>query len=469
MGRILIVDDEANVHYSFKRVLGQDMEVLSARSCDEALDKVKTESLDLVIMDVRMPGRNGIDALTRIKELDADLPVIIMTAYGTMQTAVEAMKFGAFEYIPKPFDILKMRALIQKALETREKQKESMTYLSKGGETEEVILGSSSAMQEVYKLIGQVAGEDVIVLLRGESGTGKELVARAIHRYSRRADKPFIVVNSAAIPDTLIESELFGHEKGAFTGAVDRMVGKFEQGAGGTIFLDEIGDMPLSTQSKILRVIQEREFTRLGGSELIRADARLIVATNKNLERAIAEGRFREDLYYRLNVISINLPPLRARKEDILELVPHFLNKFNAELNKEVKSIGDEAMKRLMEYDWPGNVRELENCIKRAMILNKSGTLELEDLQVPTKKERVQEKREKVAEKILDASLESFFSGQGEGRIMPMTENILIRKALQKTGGNQVQAARLLGISRNTLRNRIQKYNLTKEVRIVEQ
>jgi len=365
-----------------------------------------------------------------------------------------------------------MRKIIDKALAAGQLMKKTVSYppLAGRAKEEDLIVGTSAQMQEIYKMIGQVAGKDVTVLLRGESGTGKELVARAIYQHSKRSDQPFVVVNCAAIPETLLESELFGYEKGAFTGAEERRIGKFEQSNGGTMFLDEIGDMSLSTQTKILRVIQDGEFTRLGGKEPIRVDVRLIAATNKNLEAAIQEGKFREDLYYRLNVISIYLPPLRERKEDIPALVKYFVEKFSRELGRDVRAIDEAALHKLVRYDWPGNVRELENCIKRAVVLSKGDLLTPEDVQIQVTERKDRGRREGLSlEEMLDQVLDLASVTEDGSEIIPLVERVLILKALQKTGGNQVQTARLLGISRNTLRSRMNKYRIAKEVEITKE
>src|SRR5512136_661422 len=320
MERILIVDDDQSMRYSLNRMLeGQGLQLSLAKNGPEALERFEQDRPDLVVMDIKMPGQSGLEVLREIKEKDPRALVILMTAFGTTETAIEAMKYGAFDYILKPFDIPQMRGLVERALEVSRMMKKivSLPDREKAEASEETLVGSSLAMQQVYKMIGQVAPTEVTVLLRGESGTGKEMVARAIYHHSRRGDKPFLPVNCAAIPETLLESELFGHEKGAFTGALTRRVGKFEQCQGGTLFLDEIGDMTPTTQAKILRVLQERRFERLGGSERITSDVRVIVATNKDLEKAIREGTFRQDLYYRLKVVTLHLPPLRERKEDI--------------------------------------------------------------------------------------------------------------------------------------------------------
>ena len=461
MKRILIVDDEPNVHYSFRRILPQDCEVISALDGEEAIRKVRNENPDLVIMDIRMPGMGGLHALTEIRETDPRLPVIIMTAYGSMQTAIEAMKSGAYEYVLKPFDIPEMQELVEKALTAGELMRRTVTYRpgEEEGDGEDVIVGGSPGMQEVFKLIGQVAEQDVTVLLRGESGTGKELVARAIYHHSLRVGRPFIAVNCAAIPDATLESELFGHEKGAFTGATQQRIGRFEQADRGTVFLDEIGDMSLSTQAKILRVLQEGEFTRLGGRELIEVDVRLIAATNMDLERAISEHRFRRDLYYRLNVVTITLPPLRKRKGDLPKLAEYFVRKFGRTREKAPPAMDVQAMSKLQEHHWPGNVRELENCIKRALVLDRDDLIGPEDIRlVPEGEEVVPEDRD--VEGLFREAVHRMFDMGRQDEVLATVERMLIVRALEETKGNQIRAARLLGINRNTLRSRMVRHGL---------
>jgi nitrogen regulation protein NR(I) len=474
---ILIVDDDKSIRYSLKRMMEEKYSILTAQNGKEALDRVKESSPDLIIMDIKMPGRNGIDVLKEIKLIDPKSLVIIMTAYGTTETAIEAMKYGAYDYILKPFPILRMKELVGKALALRKLMKEEVTYapLAVPEGEEERIVGSSPKMQEIYKMIGQVAPSDVTVLLRGESGTGKELIARAIYHHSLRSNQPFLPVNCAAIPDTLLESELFGHEKGAFTGASSRRIGKLEQCQGGTIFLDEIGDMSLSTQAKLLRVLQERSFERLGGTETIKVDIRLIVATNKDLEEAISNGKFREDLYYRLNVVSITIPPLRERKEDVPDLVSYFLKKFNRELKKGHVGITPSAMEKITSYGWPGNVRQLENVLKRAMVLCQ-GEWILEDHLLFEKgwekRDTEEELSKKNVEGLLDALFEEFSKAPATSQDLDMISNLergLILRALQKTKGNQLKAAMLLGIHRSTLRSKMEKYNIKKEVLVSEE
>ena len=477
METILIVDDDKSIRYSLKRMLEEKYSILTAQNGEEALTRVKESSPDLILMDIKMPGRSGIEVLKEIKLIDPKSLVIIMTAYGTTETAIEAMKYGAFDYILKPFPIPQMKGLVEKALALRKLMKGEVTYapLATPEGEEERIVGSSSNMQEIYKMIGQVAPSDVTMLLRGESGTGKELIARAIYHHSLRSNQPFLPVNCAAIPDTLLESELFGHEKGAFTGATSRRIGKLEQSQGGTIFLDEIGDMSLSTQAKLLRVLQEKSFERLGGMETIKVDIRLIVATNKNLEEAISNGKFREDLYYRLNVVTITIPPLRERREDISELVSYFLKKFNRELKKGIAGITPSAMEKITSYGWPGNVRQLENVLKRAMVLCQ-GEWILEDHLLFEKGWEKREAEEglskKNAEDLLDALFEEFSNAPATSQDLDMISSLergLILRALQKTKGNQLKAAMLLGIHRSTLRGKMERYNIKKEVLVSEE
>jgi len=475
MQTVLIVDDDKSIRYSLKRMMENNYTIVPAQNGEEALAHFREKLPDLVIMDIKMPGRSGMDILKEMKSIDPKSLVIIMTAYGTTETAIEAMKCGAFDYILKPFPIPKMKSLIEKALSLRRLMKEKVSYavVGNGGEGERII-GASPAMQEIYKMIGQVAPSDVTVLLRGESGTGKELLARAIYQHSFRSNQPFLPVNCAAIPDTLLESELFGHEKGAFTGATSRRIGKLEQCQGGTIFLDEIGDMSLSTQAKLLRVLQERCFERLGGTETIAVDLRLIVATNKDLEEAILTGAFRKDLYYRLNVVSIKIPPLRERTEDIPALVSYFIRKFNRELKKEIVGMTPSAMDKITSYGWPGNVRQLENVLKRAMVLCQ-GEWILEDQLVFEKgwgmREAPEELGKKPMEDLLDILFEELSKASGSLPHLDMISTIergMILRALQKTNGNQVQAAQLLGMNRSTLRGKMERYNIRKEVLVLE-
>jgi nitrogen regulation protein NR(I) len=475
MNRILVVDDDRSIRYSLKRTLEGNYNVLIAQNGQEAISHIKREMPDLIIMDIKMPGQSGIEVLKEIKSIDPKALIIIMTAYGTTDTAIEAMKYGAFDYILKPFTTSQMKELIEKAMSLRRLMSQGVSYAPSASDIgeEEQIVGSSPKMQEVYKMIGQVAPSEVTVLLRGESGTGKELMARAIYHHSLRSNRPFLPVNCAAIPDTLLESELFGHEKGAFTGAISRRIGKLEQCQGGTIFLDEIGDMSLSTQAKLLRVLQDKSFERLGGGETIKVDVRFIVATNKDLEEAIKIGRFREDLYYRLNVFSIQIPPLRERKEDIPQLVSYFLRRFNKELKKEILGITPSAMDKILSYGWPGNVRQLENVLKRAMILCQ-GKWIIDDqifLEKEERKEILENQYRERIDQLLDSLFEELIKTPITNRDLDMISTLekgLILRAIKKTDGNQVQAAKLLGINRSTLRGKLERYRIKKEISISE-
>jgi len=460
--RVLIVDDEHNIHYSFQKSFGQEMEILSAHTAEEGIDLLRTQTPDAVVMDIKLPGLDGLEALQKIRKIDSRTPIVIMTAFGTVDTAIEAMKHGAFEYILKPFEVEKMREVLRKAIAAgAARQKTASDRIPLGDPKGNMLVGSSPAMQEIYKLIGRVAGQNVTVLILGESGTGKEMVARAIYHHSTRANKPFLEINCAALPESLLESELFGHEKGAFTGAFERHNGKFEQVNGGTMFLDEIGEMSLLTQAKILRVIQHGEFTRVGGKQIIRTDVRLLIATNRNLEQMIRDGKFREDLYYRLNIISVDLPPLREREGDIPELVDHFLVRYSLEAGKKLQGIEKSAMQKLEVYHWPGNVRQLENCIRRAVVLAKGSTITTDDLELDEAIDQAIADTEQDDDAALKRILQNIAEGKNRMRLWPAVEEKLIRLALQKTAGNQTEAARILGIHRNTLRSRMERYHIS--------
>src|SRR4051794_18099177 len=383
MAKLLLIDDEADVQYSFRRIFDSpEIELTTAASGEEGLKLIPKLKPDLVIMDIRMGGISGMETLRRIRQIDSKLLVILMTAYGTTQTAIEAMKLGAYDYLLKPFDVPKLKEIVAGALKTARDMKQVVSYqpLLESEDYELGIVGRSEAMQKVFKLIGQLASSDATALITGESGTGKELVARAIYHHSERTGKPFLAINCAAIPEQLLESELFGHERGAFTGATTQRVGRFEQCNGGTIFLDEIGDMTPATQTKILRVLQSGTFERVGGNTPIKVDVRIIAATNKPLEEAVAARQFREDLFYRLNVVRIHIPPLRERREDVRLLVNYFLKKFAREQQSAPRSISAGVIKALEQYHWPGNVRELENVVRRALVVAKGDAILLSDL-----------------------------------------------------------------------------------------
>ena len=462
--KILVVDDNESVRYSFQRLLHEpSYKVSTAKSGSDGLEKVTSTEFDLIILDVRLPDMSGLDVLRKIKQVDPKAVVLIMTAFGTTDTAIEATKLGAYDYILKPFDIPSMKKLIDDALHSSRLMHTNVFLATEVVEKKpsDLLIGHSRVMQEVYKMIGRVAPSDINVLIRGESGTGKELVARAIYQHSTRSQRPFLAVNCAAIPESLLESELFGHEKGAFTGANRRRTGKFEQTNGGTIFLDEIGDMSLTTQAKILRVIQEGCFERLGGEQTVQVDTRIIAATNKNLERAIEEQKFREDLYYRIKVVSITLPPLRLRQSDIPDLIDYFLDKHCSILNKERLTLTEDAHDLLLKYHWPGNVRELENLICRAIVLCKGQVI---TSQLFKEELKVSPSTPTPIPHLFDdqLSLEEMQRSAGHlySKVMERVEKALLESVLTKTGGNQVQAAKILGISRVMLRDRIVKYHI---------
>ncbi|MGD9898518.1 MAG: sigma-54-dependent transcriptional regulator [Calditrichaceae bacterium] len=470
--RILVVDDEESVRYSFKRFLNSsDYQIDTAKNGAEALSKFKDNSYDMIILDVRLPDKSGIEILKELKEIDPNLVVLIMTAFGDTETTIKATKSGAYDYILKPFDIPEMKKVIAGALEfshlhhTNIKSKNP----SVSDWNADTIIGNSQVMQEVYKLIGRVAASDVNVLLRGESGTGKELIARAIYQHSNRTDKPFLAVNCAAIPETLLESELFGYEKGAFTGANRRKTGKFELADEGIIFLDEIGDMTLTTQAKILRVLQEGSFERLGGEQTIKVNVRVVAATNRNLERAIEEGRFRDDLYYRIKVVTITLPPLRLRKNDIPALAEYFLEKHCKAEQKDGIKFSNNSMETLQQYHWPGNIREMENVIRRAIVLSKGSVIPDELITEEFKQaSRTETKNDHIPQNVSKEQIEQF-SGSLYEQIMSEAEKRLILQVLRETSGNQVRASKILGISRVMLHQRIEKYGIKNEVIIMKE
>jgi len=468
MKKILIVDDELAIRESLRMILQQDYEVLAVSSGAEALEKMREGGIDLVLLDVIMPGLDGIQLLERMKS-EYDIPVIMITAANTIKTAVQAMKLGAYDYIPKPFDVDEIKIVVQKVLSIQDLSKEVEYLRAEISKTYgfENLIGGTKEMQEIFRLINQIAGSDTSVLILGESGTGKELVARAIHFNSLRKNKPFIPINCAAIPDTLIESELFGHERGAFTGASNKRIGKFEQAHSGTLFLDEIAELSLSTQAKILRFLQEREFTRVGGTETVHVDVRLITATNKDLENAIKDRSLREDFYYRINIIPISLPPLRMRRDDIPLLVNHFIDKVNKRIKKHVKRVSEDLMDFLVNYEWPGNVRELENLMERMITLSNQKVLTIKDLPSGLKdKARQSVMKEKVVE---DEAGQSVMKGkvvEGKVSFLRATEEFekeVILDALKKTNNVQTQAAALLGISRRILKYKMDKLGIESE------
>jgi two-component system nitrogen regulation response regulator GlnG len=480
MNKLLLIDDEADVQYSFQRIFeSPEIELQTASSGEDGLRLIPKFKPDLVIMDIRMGGLSGLETLRRIRQMDSKLLVILMTAYGTTQTAIEAMKLGAYDYLLKPFEVPKLKEIVANALKASRDMKQVVSYqpLLETEDYELGIVGRSEAMQQVFKLIGQLAASDATALITGESGTGKELVARAIYHHSNRSQQPFLAVNCAAIPEQLLESELFGHERGAFTGATLQRIGKFEQCNHGTLFLDEIGDMTPATQTKILRVLQSGTFERVGGNQPIKADVRIIAATNKSLEQAVAARQFREDLFYRLNVVRVQIPALRERHEDIRLLVNYFLKKFAKEQQSPPRSIAPSALKALEKYHWPGNVRELENVIRRALVIAKGDAILSSDLPpeitgqgaavLPVTTGTLTGVEGAPTDLNLVArQLFHWARRDPKLKVLPAVERELVIQALKETTGNQVHAAKLLGITRATLRKRIEKFGIHKEMTI---
>ena len=497
MQKILIIDDDEGVCYSLARLLSNDERRVTAVQTPEAgFEALRGEDPDLVMLDVKIPGADGLELLRNIRRQRPRQVVVMMTAHGTTETAIEAMKRGANDYLMKPFDDVKLANVVTKALDTARLNKRVGTgglddVLQKSAALEKLpnsdrIIGQSAAMLDVYKKIGQVAAREVPVLIRGESGTGKELVARALWQHSKRINKPFLAVNCAAIPENLLEGELFGHEKGSFTGAESRKLGKFEQADEGTLFLDEVGDMSIATQAKILRVLQNNTFERVGGTETIKVDVRILAATHQNLEKLIKEGKFREDLYYRLRVMEIMLPPLRERREDVPEIIKYLLNRHREALASEANSVSPKAMESLMAFDWPGNIRQLENVMRRAMVLCTGSMISPDNLDFGPEAARA-EAAAAAMPVISPVTLESSASGgsslpampedmddlidrllsSGKSSLIEDMERLLIGRALERLNGNQLQTAKLLGITRNTLRSRIEKYGLRPKVKVM--
>lgn len=470
MQKLLIVDDEPNVLYLLKKNLrSETVEVITAESAREGIRAVKEQRPDAVILDVRLPDMSGLDAFNHMRDLDARLPVIIITAHATTETAIEAMKRGAFEYLLKPIDLHELRKFVSRGLELSRISRVPAVFdqFETDVSAMDRIVGMSPSMQQVYKDIGRVAPQDVNVLVLGESGTGKELVSRAIYQHSARADRPFLAINCAAIPEPLLESELFGHEKGAFTGADRRRIGKFEQAHQGTIFLDEIGDMTMATQAKILRLLQDGRFERVGGNQTIETNVRIIAATNRDLQQSISDGRFREDLFYRLSVFTIHLPPLRERMEDLPLLVEHFAKQFAERLHKHVSGLPKESLDLLKRYEWPGNVRELQSAIKYALVQMTSDVL-LPNCFPETIRGSVQEAktpREVSPARMIDVPtmVRRLLESGGDDiyrEIHLAMDRVLLPEILGQVDGNQVAASRLLGISRTTLRTRLSAMEL---------
>jgi DNA-binding NtrC family response regulator len=451
-GHVLVVDDDEQIQAFLAEALGgQGYGVTTCCSAEDALDVLRAGRLDLVLLDVRLPGISGLVAIEAILKIDPHLPIIVMTGYGSRDGALEAVRRGAHDYFPKPFDLGELVVVIRRAVEKRALLDEIDRRRSENASgVRGRMIGSSRPMSTVFHLIERAAPTDSAVLILGESGTGKELVAENIHEQSSRRDRPFIKLNCAAIPDTLLESELFGHEKGAFTGALMRKPGKFELADGGTLLLDEIGDMSLTTQSKILRVLQEREFERVGGTMTVRVDVRIIASTNKDLSRAVGDGRFRDDLYFRLNVVTISVPPLRDRREEIPDFAGHFLAEANARLGRAVKRVSPHAMAALVQYDWPGNVRELRNAIERAVVVTDGDVLTVGALPPP-----------------LHAGTPALHAADGDPVARaPLDERIaqleraFVVDALTRAGGVQAAAARLLGVTERSVWHLVKKHRI---------
>jgi two-component system response regulator AtoC len=443
---VLVVDDEEKLRRVVELQLKTaGFEVEQAGSAEDALKRA--DRADVILTDLRLPGISGLELLANLRRQDSHTPVIVMTAFGSIETAVEAMKAGAVDFLPKPFSLDHLMTVVNKALELRTLRDENRELRAELGQRYEFdnIVGRSDAMREIFATVERVAPTRATVLMCGESGVGKDLIARAIHHHSPRDGRPFVKINCTALPENLMESELFGYEKGAFTGANTTKPGKFEQADTGTVFLDEIGDVPASVQVKLLRILQEREFERLGSNKTRHIDVRVLAATNVDLRAALEQGTFREDLYYRLNVLPINIPPLRERKEDIPFLADHFVKKLKKDLGTPVESISEAAIQRLLEYHWPGNVRELENVIERSMVLASGAVLEADDIKLD------------LAPKARLATADNFLP---DGMTLDDYERSIIREALHRANGNKSQAARLLGLTRNALRYRLSQMGI---------
>ncbi len=464
MSILLVIDDEESVRYSFRRVFeGERVEVVTAANASEGLALIAERAPDVVVLDLQLPDRSGLDVFREIHAREPRRPVIFITAHGTTETAIEAMKGGAFDYLVKPVDLERVSQVLDRAFEAARLM--SVPAMLPTEDLGDRIVGRSPVMQEMCKAIGRIAPQDVNVLILGESGTGKELVARALYHHSRRAEKPFLAINCASIPESLLESELFGHEEGAFTGASRRRIGKFEQCVNGTLFLDEIGDMTPPLQAKILRVLQEQRFERVGGNATIQAHVRVLAATNQDLPKLVAEGRFRKDLYYRLNAVTIQVPPLQARREDVAELAHYFLFRFNRELNLDLRALAPETLERLQGYSWPGNVRELQGAVKQAM-LNASGHLLLPDFLPDYLMHSPPPAQSADTGQSLD--LHSFIEtllpeacGHLHAEVLAAVERTLFNRVLRFTHGHQSQACELLGINRATLRHKLRTLGIS--------
>jgi len=464
--KLLVIDDERSVCYSFRRVFeGEGTEVFTAETAAVGMKLLSEHDPDVVVLDLQLPDRDGLDLFREIHVATPKRPIIFITAHGTTDTAIEAMKAGAFDYLLKPLDLDRLSQVLNRAFEAARLM--TVPAVLPAEDRGDRIVGRSAVMQETCKSIGRLAPQEVTVLILGESGTGKELVARALYHHSRRSGRPFLAVNCAALTETLLESELFGHERGAFTGADRRRVGKFEQCDGGTLFLDEVGDMTPALQAKMLRVLQDQRFERVGGTETLHTDVRLLAATNQDLGKLVEEGRFRKDLYYRLNAVSIHVPPLRERPDDVAELAHFFLFRFDREMGLDLRGFSPEALERLQAYSWPGNVRELQGVVKQAM-LNASGFLILPEF-LPEQFQATQHRAPAdtpVPESFdLGSFIESHLS-DGVGlheEVIAAVERVLLMRVLRHTHGNQTQASELLGLSRPTLRHKLRTLGLAIE------
>ena len=455
-GNIWIVDDDESIRWVLERGLSEKgIDVETFDSANKVIKKLETENPSLILTDIRMPGKSGIDLLDEVKELRPEIPIIIMTAHSDLESAVDSYEHGAWEYLPKPFDIEEAISMVQRAT-AKEISEETEINESKAE-----IIGEAPAMQEVFRAIGKLSNSNSTVLLMGQSGTGKELVARALYQHSPRKEDSFIALNMADIPKDLLEAELFGHEKGAFTGADEKRIGRFEQANNGTLFLDEIGDMPLETQTRLLRVLSNGEFYRVGGREPIKVDVRIITATNQNLEELVKSGNFREDLFHRLNVIKLSLPKLNERKEDIPELAKHFLQKSSEELKEEKKYLSEEVENYFKTLSWPGNVRQLENICRWLTVMSPSKEIKLEDLPDELKLENTEEENNwKI---VLKTWSENYLENGNKNlleEVGPEFEKTLITVALNKTKGRKKEAAELLGWGRNTLSRKIKELDI---------
>jgi nitrogen regulation protein NR(I) len=466
---LLVIDDDPSVLAVVRRGFRDSgVTVVTAESAAAGFDAFTRQTPDVILLDVHLPDGSGLELFQRLRLADATVPVIFITASTGSDTVIQAMRQGAFDYLQKPLDLPATRELLGRAMESRQRMHRRVAIGTIAAPDQDVFVGNSPGMQAVYKAIGRVAPQNVTVLIRGESGTGKELVARALYQHSARATQPFMVINCAAIPEALLESELFGHEKGAFTGADRRRVGKFEQCDGGTLFLDEIGDMPLGLQAKMLRILQEQRFDRVGGSETLHTDVRIIAATHQNLDSLIAAGRFRADLYYRLKGFVISLPALRDRPDDLPALVTHIIERLRQDLGHAVEQVAPDVVLQLQRYSWPGNVRELEGVLKQALLQARGPVLALNDMpaELTRTETAVGAVDAKDSQSLLTFIRQRLAAGSTDlyAEALGRLEVTLMREVLQHTGGNQVQAAKLLGISRNWLRKKMQELGIKLEV-----